>query len=310
MNYFQIFIIKLLPIIKIMIFSVLLFLVHIVIMFPMFATDTLTLAGLENKEDNVLRILLVGTSLVATTLSILIANRLAKSWKPSLTTLGITTLSIFKNIGIGLLVGGVLISTCFLVVVGISDGQIEFVGFSLQASLFLLLLFILISVFEELLSRGYLLPYLQKHYGTVWAIGLSSLIFTALHLANDHLSVTGLLSIFLAGVLLAQLRLVYQNLWVPIGVHFIWNYLQGAVYGFSVSGHHTESIFVPNFEAPSLINGGMFGIEGSVVTVVILLIAIIAFRRSFTKEIVLPVNHPEEGTEAHTNTMTHVVVNH
>ena len=100
-----------------------------------------------------------------------------------------------------------------------------------------------------------------------------------MHLANDHLDAVGLISIFLAGVLLAQLRLVYHNLWVPVGVHFIWNYLQGPVYGFSVSGNATESILIPIFEAPSLINGGEFGIEGSVITLVVLSGAIFTLAR-------------------------------
>ena len=268
---------RLLPLLKIFAFSLLFVLMHILLITPLLVSGILT-GDDFGREDDLFRLIMLGISLTATVLSILIANRLAKHWKPSLATLGFTQ-SIVRSTGIGLLVGGILITLCFVVIIGISSGQLVFSGLSTQAIISSLLLFVGVSVFEELLSRGYLLPYLQKHYGVVWAVMLSSLFFAAMHLANDHLSVIGLISIFLAGVLLAQLRLVYHNLWVPIGVHFIWNYLQGPVYGFSVSGNATESILIPIFEAPSLINGGEFGIEGSVVTLVVLSGAILALAR-------------------------------
>ena len=250
---------------------------HILLIAPLLVSGILTGEDF-GREDDLFRLIMLGISIIATVLSILTANRLAKHWKPSLTTLGITQ-SVIKNTGFGLLLGGILITVCFLFIIGIGNGQLVFSGFPIQALASSLLLFVGVSIFEELLSRGYLLPYLQKHYGVVWAVMLSSLFFAAMHLANDHLGAVGLISIFLAGVLLAQLRLVYHNLWVPIGVHFIWNYLQGPVYGFSVSGNATESILIPIFEAPSLINGGEFGIEGSIVTLVVLSGAILMLAR-------------------------------
>ena len=250
---------------------------HILLIAPLLVSGIL-IGEDFGREDDLFRLIMLGISIIATVLSILIANRLARHWKPSLATLGFTQ-SIVRNTGIGLLVGGILITLCFIVIISIGAGNLVFSGFPTEALAFSLLLFIAVSIFEELLSRGYLLPYLQKHYGVVWGVILSSLFFSAMHLANDHLGAVGLISIFLAGVLLAQLRLVYHNLWVPIGVHFIWNYLQGPVYGFSVSGKATESILIPTFEAPSLINGGAFGIEGSVVTLVVLSGAIFTLAR-------------------------------
>ena len=268
MNRIKTLLFRFLPLLKIFAFSLLFILMHILLITPLLVSGILT-GDDFGREDNLFRLIMLGISIIATVLSILIANRLARHWKPSLATLGFTQ-SIVRNTGIGLLVGGILITLCFVAIISIGAGQLVFSGFPTEALASSLLLFIAVSLFEELLSRGYLLPYLQKHYGVVWAVALSSLFFAAMHLANDHLSAVGLISIFLAGVLLAQLRLVYHNLWVPIGVHFTWNYLQGPVYGFSVSGNATESILIPTFEAPSLINGGEFGIEGSIVTLVVL----------------------------------------
>ncbi len=277
MNFIKSLLHRLLPLLKIFAFSLLFVLMHILLIAPLLIGGILTGEDF-GREDDLFRLTMLGISIIATVLSILTANRLAKHWKPSLATLGFTQ-SIVRNTGIGLLVGGILITLCFVAIISIGAGQLVFSDFPTQALASSLLLFVGVSIFEELLSRGYLLPYLQKHYGVVWAVISSSLFFAAMHLANDHLGAVGLISIFLAGVLLAQLRLVYHNLWVPIGVHFIWNYLQGPVYGFSVSGNATESILTPTFEAPSLINGGEFGIEGSVVTLVVLSGAIFMLAR-------------------------------
>lgn len=267
----------LLPFAKIVVFSLLFIFMHIVLVAPLLMSGVLTGADLE-REDNWFRLATLAVSLLATVLSILVANRLAKGWKPSLATLGVTS-SIIKSTGTGLLVGAALISLCFMVIITVGDGQLSFFGFPTAALFSLLLVFVVVSLSEELLSRGYLLPYLKKHYGATWAIAISSLIFTAMHLGNDHLNTIGLLSIFLAGVLLAQLRLIYHNLWVPIGVHITWNYFQGAVFGFAVSGNATESILVPTFETPSLINGGAFGIEGSIITVIVLSGSVVVLAR-------------------------------
>lgn len=277
MNHIKTLLFRLLPIAKITLFSLIFLLMHVLLILPLLISDVLTGADFD-REDDAFRLLMLGVSFSATVLSILVANRLSKDWKPSLSTLGITGL-VVRNTGIGLLIGGGLISLCFLAIISLGDGHLMVSGFPISTLAFSLLLFVAVSLSEELLARGYLLPYLQKHYGVIWGIVISSLIFMAMHLGNDHLSIVGLLSIFLAGVFMAQLRLAYGNLWVPIGVHFIWNYLQGPVFGFSVSGHATESVLTPAFEMPSLINGGEFGIEGSIIALVVLSGAIFTLAR-------------------------------
>lgn len=277
MVYLKHLLFLLLPIIKIIVFGLLFILMHFVLVGPLLISGVLTGADF-GREDNGFRLIMLAISLLSTVFSILVANRVAKSWKPSLATLGITP-AVAKSTCTGLLIGAALVTLCFLVIMGVSEGQLAFIGFPTRALLSLLLVFLTVSISEELLSRGYLLPYLEKHYGALAAIILSSLIFTAIHLGNDHLSTVGLLSIFLAGVMLAQLRMIYGNLWVPIGAHITWNYLQGAVFGFSVSGHVTESILLPTFDSPSLINGGEFGIEGSIIAVLVLSGAIFTLAR-------------------------------
>ena len=302
--------IKLLPLVKIIAFGLLFLLAHVIILVLLFLMDVLTFEDFENEESNVFRIIMIAMSVVATILTIVVANRLARSWKPSLPTLGITASSVGQYTGVGLLIGGMLILVSFGGVMLASGGRLTFTGFPAEALLYLVVLFVAVSLAEELLFRGYLLPYLLKHYATVWAIVLSSVLFAAMHLGNDNVSLIGITNIFLAGVLFAQLRIIYQNLWVPLGVHFIWNYLQGAAFGFSVSGIATESILVPTFDTPSIINGGEFGLEGSIITVFLLVAAIILLTYPPTREKLITYKAFLPGTSLVTAGEETVVVPH
>ena len=156
---------RLLSLFKIFAFSLLFVLIHILLIAPLLVSGILTGEDF-GREDNLFRLIMLGISIIATVLSILIANRLAKHWKPSLATLGFTQ-SIVRSTGIGLLVGGILVTLCFIAIISIGAGQLVFSGFPTEALASSLLLFTAVSIFEELLSRGYLLPYLQKHYGVV-----------------------------------------------------------------------------------------------------------------------------------------------
>jgi len=146
-----------------------------------------------------------------------------------------------------------------------------------QGLVFGLLLFALVAINEELLCRGYIQGLLRLKTGPTLAIMITSLLFTALHLMNDSVldSPFPLINLFLAGVLLGVSREVTGGLWVPIGIHFTWNYFQGNIYGFEVSGNVIgDSIVQIESQGHQLLSGGEFGAEGSLLTTMILLLSI------------------------------------
>jgi CAAX protease family protein len=133
---------------------------------------------------------------------------------------------------------------------------------------------VLAGVFEELLMRGVLFRIAEERVGTWAALGLSAAIFGGGHLTNPHATLfSGLAIALTAGLVLALTYVATRSLWVPIGFHFAWNATQSAVFGAPVSGYTHGGLLRAHLSGSPLISGGEFGVEGSLVTVVMGLIA-------------------------------------
>ncbi|NDI34394.1 CPBP family intramembrane glutamic endopeptidase [Chengkuizengella sediminis] len=187
-----------------------------------------------------------------------------------------------KQFFFGSLIGILLMSISFLMIWILGGITIESVRSDSQLWFQLalaLVIFILTAVNEELFCRGYLQGLFKYHYGAWPAILSSSFIFAGLHMLNLSVfdSPIPLINIFLAGVLLAVSREVSGGLWMPIGIHLTWNYFQGNIFGFEVSGNEVNSLIKNHTQGLEFINGGLFGAEGSVVATFVLLVAIFSF---------------------------------
>ena len=127
------------------------------------------------------------------------------------------------------------------------------------------------SVFEELLFRGVLFRSVEDMAGSWIAIIVSSLVFGFLHLLNPDATFAGATYIAIeAGLLLAAAYLVTRRLWMAIGFHMLWNYVQSAVFSGIVSGGVSlPGLFQAKIEGPSLYTGGSFGMEQSVFALVL-----------------------------------------
>lgn len=140
-----------------------------------------------------------------------------------------------------------------------------------------IILFLFVAISEELLVRGYYQGLVKKKYGVITAIVSGSFIFSLFHILNENVlqNPIPLIVLFLAGILLGVSREVTGSLWVPIGIHFTWNFFQGYIYGFEVSGKGIgSSLLEIERRGQQLISGGKFGLEGSIITAIVLLLAI------------------------------------
>lgn len=132
----------------------------------------------------------------------------------------------------------------------------------------LLTVFLPAAVHEELLFRGYPYQKLRRRFPRAAMIAMS-LLFAALHLGNRSVTWLALTNIFLGGVILALAFERFQRLWLPIGLHLVWNLMSGPILGYEVSGYRPEQTLLTTSVAPlPLITGGSFGIEGSVMMTV------------------------------------------
>ena len=171
--------------------------------------------------------------------------------------------------GIGLAFASITVVFAGIVLTG--SGQVAYKGFSPDLLLWLAL-FIAVGFAEEILGRGYVMAILRRTGSLAAVYVVSGLIFALMHGGNNGFSPLAFANIFLVGVLFADMYIQTGTIWMSIGYHILWNYAQGCIYGFSVSGLDTQGILVTAAGEANLLNGGAFGPEGGLfVTLVIAL---------------------------------------
>lgn len=125
------------------------------------------------------------------------------------------------------------------------------------------LLYVLVALGEELFFRGYVQVNLDERLGALPAIAITSILFALFHSLNPNLSALGLLNIALAGAALGGMRSISGGLWLPIAYHWSWNFFQGAVLAFPVSGvRYAGLVAVADSGRAPWLTGGAFGPEG------------------------------------------------
>lgn len=138
---------------------------------------------------------------------------------------------------------------------------------------------------EEILVRGYLLPTIAEKTDLLTGVIVSSIVFAFMHIGNNGVTVISLMNILLCGVMLALLAIKQEGLWGVCGFHTMWNLLQGNVFGIAVSGNSgMTSIWKTSYERPTYFNGGVFGVEGSILTTLFMIISIVILVAMLKKE--------------------------
>lgn len=138
------------------------------------------------------------------------------------------------------------------------------------------------AVTEELVLRGLALQAFERLWGSGAALTITAVLFGALHLANPSATVWSSCAIAIqAGVVLGAAFLWRRNIWFVVTLHFSWNATL-ALLGVPVSGQLTTGMLVTIDRGPELLSGGDFGLEASIVPVVLgiaLSVAMLVFAR-------------------------------
>jgi len=201
--------------------------------------------------------------------------------RESFTSIGLRFEGFKNDLYQGLLVGAGLITIGFLTLVIFNLISVDLTYFSLYDQVFYLILFAVVSLNEEIAIRGYILQNLSKSFNKYIALAISSLVFMIMHLGNPNLDILPIVNLFLAGIFLGVYRIHKNNLWFPIGAHLTWNYLQGPIYGFEVSGNKINSLFEQKLNGHDILTGGNFGYEGSIILTVFLIAGIYLMDKHF-----------------------------
>lgn len=124
------------------------------------------------------------------------------------------------------------------------------------------------GITEEIISRGILFRLTEEGLGTWIALLVSALFFGFAHITNPGGTAWSSLAISIeAGLLFGLLYHVIRSLWWCIGLHAGWNFVQGAVFGIPVSGIQVDGLLESRLQGPDWLDGGGFGAEASVLTV-------------------------------------------
>ncbi len=192
----------------------------------------------------------------------------------SLAVLGLRFEGRKHDLLLGTLLGFALVGVGFWLLVLLKEIFVKEVRFDATLIVFSALMFICVALFEEIIFRGYILRNLMYSYHRYLALFLSAVIFAAMHSLNPNLSNLSVLNLFLAGILLGISYIHTRNLWFPIGLHFSLNFFQ-THFGFNVSGQDSFSVVESFLLEDNLMNGGAFGLEGSVIFVYAQILAIV-----------------------------------
>jgi len=135
------------------------------------------------------------------------------------------------------------------------------------------------GIFEEILFRGILFRITEEKLGSIWALVISSSFFGIAHLGNPNSTLFSAIAITIeAGFLLGAAYIYSRNLWLPIFIHFAWNFSEGGIYGAIISGSGLEkSLINSKINGPELLTGGEFGPENSLQALILGLVVGILF---------------------------------
>jgi hypothetical protein len=133
------------------------------------------------------------------------------------------------------------------------------------------------AVGEEIVFRGVVYRRLEERLGTTIALVVAAAAFGLVHAGNPGANWASTLAIALeSGVLLGLAYAATRSLWLPIGLHFGWNFTEGGIFGAAVSGRQYGGLINASLAGPPLITGGAFGPEASLAALVVSLSASIA----------------------------------
>lgn len=153
-------------------------------------------------------------------------------------------------------------------------GAIQISGYQFSAGnlIYSWFFYLLVSFGEEIMVRGYLLGrLLQTRMNRFVALTVTAVLFAIMHLFNPSVSAVSLINIALSGILLGAPFMYTRNLAFPISLHLFWNWIQGSILGFHVSGNEIGNpLLALHIPENNLLNGGEFGFEGSIVCTILL----------------------------------------
>jgi CAAX protease family protein len=212
-------------------------------------------------KDNALLSLVIGVATAV--LAVFVYARMVR-WSEHRAPVEVGVAGAPARLGLGMLIGVAWFGAVIGNIAVNGDYRVEGFG-SVTGPIGLFGFMAAAAVTEELMFRGVLFRIIEGRFGTWMALVVTSVLFGAWHLLNPDATLWGATAIAIeAGGTLAAAYAATRNLWVPIGLHFGWNYAESAIFSTEVSGNgQNDGLLDSVTSGPAVITGGRFGPEAS-----------------------------------------------
>ena len=215
-------------------------------------------------------------------ISLLVFFRVTVIEKRSFSSIGFNKNNWLKKYSLGFLIGLAMMSIIVLILlpfgyITIEKNPIQPVGVSAIASVLVILFgWIIQGATEEIVTRGWLLNVLSTKYNIGVGLLISSTLFGLIHLTNPNVNYIAVINIILVGLFYGLYVIKTNDLWAVCGMHSAWNFAQGNIFGFKVSGLDVSvgSLIDLNLVGSDFVTGGIFGPEAGITATFILLASI------------------------------------
>ena len=215
-------------------------------------------------------------------ISLLVFFRVKVIEKRSFSSIGFNKNNWLKKYSLGFLIGLAMMSIIVLILlpfgyITVDKNPIQPVGVSAIASVLVILFgWIIQGATEEIVTRGWLLNILSTKYNIGVGLLISSTLFGLMHLTNPNVNYIAVINIILVGLFYGLYVIKTNDLWAVCGMHSAWNFAQGNLFGFEVSGLDVSvgSLIDLNLVGSDFVTGGIFGPEAGITATFILLASI------------------------------------
>lgn len=239
------------------------------------------------------RLLIVGVLTISAVLSVLIVRKFID--KRPYVTIGLHLgRGGWKDVLFGFALSGMMAGLFFISAMAL--GVVQFDSFNPQITggtdliswlkvmfsgilMLALVEMILVGFWEELVFRGYLFRNMKQGMGLILTIVISCLLYGLVHYTNPNATIMSSAIIVVLGFLRIYGVLLTNMLWLSMGMHIGWNFFQGPIFGFSVSGHESDTLLQISHSGPDWLSGGAFGPEGSIIILPIIILALLAMNQ-------------------------------
>ena len=215
-------------------------------------------------------------------ISLLVFFRVKVIEKRSFSSIGFNKNNWLKKYSLGFLIGLAMMRIIVLILfpfgyITVEKNPIQPVGISAIASVLVILFgWIIQGATEEIVTRGWLLNVLSTKYNIGVGLLISSTLFGLMHLTNPNVNYIAVINIILVGLFYGLYVIKTNDLWAVCGMHSAWNFAQGNIFGFKVSGLDVSvgSLIDLNLVGSDFVTGGIFGPEAGITDTFILLASI------------------------------------